>query len=173
MGKQAGRGFSLVELLTGISIISTLLAFAVPGMSAWQARQRIAAARAELHAALMLARSSALDTQQRVVLCPSVDGHSCNTSREWARGYLLFVDLNADRKRQAREPVLRVFDSHARVSIVSSVGRPQVVFYPEGGSPGSNLTLTICALGHAQPASTLVLSNSGRLRSGTGASCSV
>jgi type IV fimbrial biogenesis protein FimT len=170
--KHSTAGFTMVELLTCVALISTVTAFALPGMQSLLTRQQLSSARAELHTALMLARSEALDRGQRVALCPSSDAQRCNNSRQWASGYLLFVDLDDDRQRQPSEPILRVMDAHAQLRITSNVGRPVVIFHPNGSAAGFNTTLSLCALGNSQPAQTLVLSNSGRLRSGVGAACS-
>lgn len=169
--KHHATGFTMVELLTCVAVISTVTAFALPGFNRMLTHQQLSSARAELHTALMLARSEALDRGQRVALCPSTNGQSCNSSRQWSSGYLLFVDANDDRQRQPDEPLLRIMEAQEQLSITSNVGRPVVIFHENGSAAGFNTTLSLCARGTTEPAQTLVLSNSGRLRSGIGAAC--
>ena len=49
----------------------------------------------------------------------------------------------------------------------TTVGRTRLVFQPNGGNAGSNVTFTLCDGRGAAQATTLVLANDGRLRSGT------
>ncbi len=45
--------------------------------------------------------------------------------------------------------------------------RPRLVFQPNGGNAGSNVTFTLCDRRGAAKATTLVLANDGLLRAGT------
>ena len=49
----------------------------------------------------------------------------------------------------------------------STAGRTRLVFQPNGGNAGSNVTFTLCDGRGAATATTLVLANDGRLRAGT------
>jgi type IV fimbrial biogenesis protein FimT len=53
-----------------------------------------------------------------------------------------------------------------RVHLRSTTGRTRLVFQPNGGNAGSNVTFTLCDGRGPAKAVTLVLANSGRLRTG-------
>lgn len=169
---RACRGFSLIEMMSALAVVATLAAMAVPSLGGLLAGQRLRSAGLDLQSSLMLARSSALQLGQRVAVCPSADGRVCNNSRQWAGGWLMFVDENFDRQRQSSEVLLRVGDAQIRLLISSNVGRPVVVFHPDGTAAGFNATFSLCAEGAGAAGRTLILANSGRVRSGAAANCS-
>ena len=109
---------------------------------------------------------TAISRNQRAVLCPSSDGASCEAGTDWSTGWMLFVDEDGNRKPDASEEVLRVdlepTSRHLRV--VSTVGRQQLRYLPDGRSAGANLTISICnkagdVLGR------VIVNNMGRPRS--------
>ena len=57
--RRAGRGFTLVELLTVVSIVAVLAAVAAPSFGAMMASQRVHAATSALNESLWLARAEA------------------------------------------------------------------------------------------------------------------
>jgi type IV fimbrial biogenesis protein FimT len=52
------------------------------------------------------------------------------------------------------------------VAINSTSGRQELSFHPDGSSPGSNVTFTLCDVRGASHARAIVVSNSGRARKG-------
>ncbi|MDR2876642.1 MAG: GspH/FimT family pseudopilin [Chromatiales bacterium] len=67
------RGFTLIELMLVISLIAIVLTSSLPSFSALIDRQRLRAAGADVHAALLLARGEALrrDTTVAVSFAPA------------------------------------------------------------------------------------------------------
>ena len=53
------------------------------------------------------------------------------------------------------------------VRLRSTIGRTRLVFQPNGGSAGTNMTFTLCDGRGTSHATALVLNNTGRLRSAT------
>ena len=51
------------------------------------------------------------------------------------------------------------------VRLHGTVGRPRIVYQPNGGNAGANITFTLCNRRGSRDALALILSNSGRLRS--------
>ena len=164
-------GFTLVELLTTVTVVSTLTAVAIPGLSGLLQGQRERAGLQSLQAVLMQARGLAVQRGQRLGVCPSADGERCRMDREWAGGALVFVDHNQDRQRQANEPVVHDMQALDRLRIRSNAGRPVVVFHPDGSSTGFNATFHICNADTGVSRRSLILANSGRLRIGGAGSC--
>jgi len=161
---NANRGFTLVEALVTLTLVSTLLTAGVSTMSRLIASSRITSEINHLTAHLQLARSEAVKTGQRAVLCPSSDGSSCLGSQDWAQGYMVFVDADADRERDPGETIVHVHQIDSDVVKLNAGQRKTVTYQATGWAPGSNLTIAVCdAGGNAQPKAVIV-SMTGRPR---------
>jgi type IV fimbrial biogenesis protein FimT len=65
---KTNRGFSLIEIMVAIAIVSIALTFAVPDMIGWRTKQRFLAAANEVHDAIKVARTSAIKDNRTVVI---------------------------------------------------------------------------------------------------------
>ncbi|MGA7800126.1 MAG: GspH/FimT family pseudopilin, partial [Gammaproteobacteria bacterium] len=90
-----------------LGICAILLTQAVPSLQHFIQRNRLSAAVNRFSASLQYARSEAVRRGRRVVLCPSVDLHSCAASEQWGQGWIVFADSDGDRERSRGEPLLR------------------------------------------------------------------
>ncbi len=68
--RPAQRGFTLVEMLTVVTVLVLLLSLAVPGMGKLMAKQKVSAAATNLHLSLVRARSEAMKLNTAVTLSP-------------------------------------------------------------------------------------------------------
>ena len=158
------RGFSLIEIMTALGIAAVLLGVAVPNFSALIEKQGFNTAHNDLAAAFHFARSLAVTERQQTIVCPSTDAQSCNSPSVWDHGWIVFVDGNRNKQRDAGEPVRRAEQrEHEHIGIRTSGSRPLVLFRPNGGSGGTNMSLRLCNP-DGDPVSALVLNNNGRLR---------
>jgi type IV fimbrial biogenesis protein FimT len=101
------RGFSLLELMTVITVLGILLGLAVPSLSSAIRNNRIAAQNNEFVGALNYARSEAVRRSDTVSVCSSNNGTSCSTTINWGTGWISFVDLNADGVLNGTEVVMQ------------------------------------------------------------------
>ncbi|MET0231324.1 MAG: GspH/FimT family pseudopilin [Rhodanobacteraceae bacterium] len=162
------RGISLIETMLGLALIAIMLAAAAPAFGTLIARNEADVSRGTLVAALETARILAVSRSRHVVVCPSADQSYCGPTTEWQHGWIVFSDTNHDGARDADEPVLSVTQADtAGVAILSGAGRKRIDFRPDGSSPGSNATFTICDARGAGNAQSIVINNAGRLRAGT------
>lgn len=162
------RGITLIELLIALAILAITLSLAAPAFGALIEKTHVRTARSALAAALGTARISAVSRGLHVVVCPSRDQATCSGGIEWQAGWVVFADENRDRERQADEAVLSVGDAlPPGTAVVGSIGRPRVSYRPDGSATGTNLTLTFCERSGRVEASTLVVNNAGRVRSGS------
>jgi len=162
------RGITLIELMIALAILAVTLSLAAPAFGSLMEKTHVRNARSELSVALGTARIAAVSRTAHVVVCPSRDQHACSDGIEWQAGWIVFVDENRDRERQTDETVLSVGQARpAGTAIISSVGRPRAAYRPDGSATGSNLTLTFCERDGRVEASTLVINNAGRVRSGS------
>jgi len=164
-GRQTG--LTLPETLTVLTIVGILGSLGVT-LGAAIREGRLTAAASELQAALSLARSSAINRNRDVVVCPSRDNKHCESPDSlytwWQGGYLVFVDQDGDRQPDNDEPVLLSCAARDGVTLRSSRFRARVVYRPNGMATGTNLTFTLCPNGSSHGIRSIVISNTGRAR---------
>jgi len=90
------RGFSLLELIITLLIISLLVSLAMPNFMSRIQDDRLTSQINEFAAALYLTRSEAIKRGVRVTMCKSADGLVCTTVGGWEQGWLIFEDNNSN-----------------------------------------------------------------------------
>ncbi len=90
------RGFTLIELIVAIAVVGILVAVAVPSFASLVNGNRLTASVNELAAGIQSARMEAIRRNSRVVLCRSDNGSTCNAGAGSWKGWISFVDANAD-----------------------------------------------------------------------------
>ena len=91
------KGYTLLELLTVLAIVSILLAIGVPALNQLHQDNRQTAIINEFAGHLRMAREHAVRQHARVMLCTQKGGSShCSTTTHWENGWLLFEDQNTN-----------------------------------------------------------------------------
>jgi type IV fimbrial biogenesis protein FimT len=136
-------GFSLVEMLTTMSILAILLVVASPGLASLTTANTLSAAQSELAAAMMLARGEAMKrgTQVGLTAAAPVAG------TEFTGGWTIFVDSNGNGVYDVGETIVRQQPAyHGDVSIATAGGATTIVFNSRGFLvPSSLVTFTLCS----------------------------
>ena len=159
-------GFTLIEAMIVLAVGAILIGAAVPAWTGAVENARSSSVRSDLLATLTRAISHASTAGSEVVLCPG-DSGGCLSTTDWSGGWLAYADIDGDRQRSANETLLQAEPAlPGNVHLRSTVGRTRIVFQPNGSNAGSNVTFTLCDGRGASQATTLVLANDGRLRSG-------
>ena len=166
--RSRSSGVTLIELLIVLAIIAVLTTIATPALGHLKQAASSRSSRSALAVAVNQARISAALHRKQVVLCPSSDQSSCDHSIRWHHGWLVFLDDDHNNQRDGEETIVALEQAQDDgVAILSSIGRYRIRFQPDGTADGTNLTLTVCDRRGTDEARTLVLNNTGRLRSGT------
>jgi type IV fimbrial biogenesis protein FimT len=163
---RTALGFTLLEALIAMAVVAILACVAVPAWSSAREAAHNGSAQAALLESLLGAISHAALSGSDVVLCPGDTG-GCRPTTDWSHGWVAFADIDRDRIRGPSETLLKTMGAlGGKVHLRSTSGRTRLVFQPNGGNAGSNVTFTLCDGRGPDKAATLVLANDGRLRSG-------
>ena len=170
--KTVCRGYTLIELLITLGVVSVLLTGMAPAMSSMIQSTQVDAGVQMFTSSLMLARSEAVKRNTRVVMCKSAGGSACEPDADWEKGWIVFHDLNSNGVLDSGEHVLR------RVAAMSPSLRLQgnepvsqyVLYTPLGytkllSGAFQAGTFTICATaGSRVKAKQVVITSVGRVR---------
>jgi type IV fimbrial biogenesis protein FimT len=160
------RGFTLIEAVIALAVASILVGAAIPACMGAIDSAHASSTKAALLATLTRSISHAALAGSEVVLCPG-DSAGCRDTPDWSRGWIAYADIDGNRQRGANETLLQAEPALAgSVHLRTTTGRTRLVFQPNGGNAGSNVTFTLCDGRGATQATTLVLANDGRLRTG-------
>jgi len=159
-------GFTLVELMITVSIISILIGIAVPNYSSFICKLRVNNEISELNRLLLIARNTAINNRQTVTLCHLDESGKCDTN--WQQQLSVFTDINANKiyEPHLNEYILRV---KSKIKITDKlhygIGRTGVIYAPTGrlAGWGSNGTFRYCPLNHQNFNRGIRVATSGRL----------
>ncbi|MCW8904562.1 GspH/FimT family pseudopilin [Sedimenticola sp.] len=158
-------GLTLLELLITLAIGGITLSLAIPAMGALTGNNARSSSINTMISHIQLGRSEAITRARRTILCPSLDGQTCNDSIIWDQGYILVEDSNNNKTVDSDDTLLRVFQGLSdRITVHSTLLRKRILFNPLGMSPGYNLTLSFCDKQQVVEPKAVIVSNTGRPR---------
>ncbi len=108
------HGFTLIELMVTLAVAAILLTGVVPMFENVINDTRTTSRANAIVGGLGFARATSVYSGKNVVLCPSTDGQHCWRSMHWDRGWIAFLDRNANGVRDTADDLLRVCAGHAR-----------------------------------------------------------
>jgi type IV fimbrial biogenesis protein FimT len=86
---KIARGFSLIELLVTLSIVTAILVIGIPSFQASNQSVRILSEVSDLRSDLEYARTQAQTNGLAVLACPSTNGTTCLNQTAWAGGWII------------------------------------------------------------------------------------
>lgn len=101
------RGFTMVEMMITLVVLSILAGMAAPAMRDFIRRSQATANANTLLTTLATARSEAIRRSGRVTVCPSSDGTSCGGT--WKDGWIVFNDDFQPRQVDGQDAVVQSF----------------------------------------------------------------
>ena len=163
--ERKASGFTLIEAVVTVSVLSILLATGLPAFSALLEHLRATSTLSLLVSQMGHARMAAVKYRRPVILCPSTDGLRCDRGGDWSNGWMIFV-VRGDRGGPTTTTDLLQVELAPRsqhMSIRSGPGRPHLRYLPDGRSAGSNLSIEICSKSGLRQGA-VVVNNAGRPR---------
>lgn len=158
-------GFTLLDLVTAMTIFAILMGIVIPTLKNAVARAHAASTRSAITTTLFDALRHATVLGREIVVCPA-SASQCAGGTDWSLGWIAFIDADGNRLRSPDEQIVRRQEKlPAGVRLHGTVGRQRIVYQPNGGNGGSNVTFTLCDRRGPKHALALILSNGGRLRS--------
>lgn len=144
--KQRNSGYTMMELAMVMAIVAMLATIAIPSFKYVTSSNRIASEVNGLLGDVQFARSQAVKEGQSVTLCSSSDGASC-TSTNWQLGWIVFLDTNGDKIRQASEAIIRTqpafsgTDTFVATPVFYALTFNRMGYAPTGSAQAINITL--------------------------------
>lgn len=132
-------GFSLIETMIALAIVSILITTAIPSFSSIINQTRLSTTSYKLQHSLALARQSAISSGNKVHLCaldPN-DPNKCEESRKfnsnWSQGWMVFADVNDNNELDSHDNILSINNTPHTINIVFNQ-RGRLRFFPDGSA---------------------------------------
>ncbi len=134
-------GFTLLEALIALVILSIAVAIAVPSFTQLIAKKQVESSIIQIAQALNLARSEAVARNTPASACPRT-GNSCGG--DWSEGVLVFIDDNQNGAQDAGEVVVGNAEADfSRLTFtINNYGNS--VTYLADGSVNINGSIRVC-----------------------------
>lgn len=184
--KNKTQAFTLLEAMIIVALIGILTAWGLPQFQSVTTNSCLTAGNNNLVTAMQFARSAAIRSRSRVVVCTSADATSptptCGpATTPWTSGWIIFKDVNNDAVLNGTDELLRV-ESEATgcngntIELVDLSGAPTnivnfVSFAPPIGEPllpdlsNQTGTFKICSTDDSDKIRGVMLHVSGRISS--------
>lgn len=131
------RGFSLVELLVALSILSIISFIAIPSFNHLKQSYKANTTISQLANTLRIAKLTAINQGHNTIICPKPQEIKCST--DWSSDLVVFTDLNQNRQLDQNESSKTftaindisekiLFNGHQGMVRFSSSGFPQGTF---------------------------------------------
>jgi type IV fimbrial biogenesis protein FimT len=108
MSMKKSLGYSLIELMSMLAVVSILVTVGLPLMNVFFESNRMISNTNDLVAGLNIARSEAIKQQMRVTMCQSSNTTACSGTNQWEDGWIVFQDPNGNATVDAGERLLRL-----------------------------------------------------------------
>ena len=162
-GRRAS-GFTLIELVIVLAVVAIITAVGLPSLQGTLSGTHATVIGNRLLTDLARARSEAIMSRYPTVICPSRNNSTCSGASDWSNGWIVFVDRDGDDQRSDSEQLLSVVSESDLVGlhVATTAGRTRMRYLPDGGSGGTNLSLSVCD--GSRLARKVVINVSGRAR---------
>ncbi len=130
------NGFTVIELLVGITIVGILTAVALPSFNDFMTELRVNNEISELNRLILTARNNAVNSGNNVIICPL----SPKCSANWHNEISVFMDNNNDGDYDVADTIIKV-----KSAILSGdklqYAQNSLIYTPTGTLSGSDGSL--------------------------------
>ncbi|MEY2873761.1 MAG: hypothetical protein RLZZ373_1132 [Pseudomonadota bacterium] len=138
--RLAVRGFTLVELMVTVAVLGILAMVAMPGLTAFTARNRLSGLSSDFVSSLALARTEAARAGLPVLVLPADGGV---TGNEFAKGWNLYLDRNSNGSFDSGDTLIRTYG--ALPSTLKMQGTSPIQFTAIGYlTPAAAVNFVLC-----------------------------
>ena len=171
---KKNSGFTLLELIVTVAVVSITMAFAIPSMTSFTQNDRLTTNINTLVGHLGLARSEAIKRSQKVSICISSDSATC-TGTNWEEGWIVYIDADADDSFTENvvtgEVILRAQQALDGANTMTPTGIGTQVTYDNRGFVTGGGSFLLCDNRTGDFGKTLTITNTGRVRSEAKSTC--
>ncbi len=158
------RGFTLIDLIVTLSVVSILITIGLPSLSAQIQQTRVKTATFALQEAISLTRTQAVSSNKRATI---------RKQNEWENGWEIFIDKDNDGIRYGNESIVQQHEMLKGIRIIANKPVKNYVSYISTGesrnASGKNGgafqagTFTVCPTAKGKGFQ-LILARGGRVR---------
>ncbi len=159
------KGFSLIELMIVLSIISILSTLSIYGVKQLIEERQLSNAIASLASSLRIAQSNSRSSGFRTIVCPSENSLFCDPASNWSNGWITYSDIDESHTLNDHEPIIAVKrNSVDDIKLrFSAPGDPQKIIFYRNGRMWPNGSFVICHT-KRQEGVRIIMTQSGRIR---------
>ena len=166
---KRASGFTLIELMVTIAVLSILIVVAVPNFRTTIQNNRLVTQANDLLGTLLYARSQALTnsatTGGNITVCASSDGSSClSGATSWKNGWIVCQEPDTTTTDCSGATVLRVHPALSGENTLYGGGVGAAVSYSKSGFTTSNGYFGLCDSRGASYGRAIYLSATGEAR---------
>jgi len=146
MNMERENGFTLIEVLVTIVVVSILLAAGVPSFMEFIKNNRLSAQANSLVAAIQVTRNEAVKRGTGMVICAKdPDNVACSGDNNWTNGWIIFSDLDQEGDldgdgicataddHNTKDCVLRTINALQKNTLIGNPGsNGSIRFLPDG-----------------------------------------
>jgi len=168
---KSSSGFTILELLITVALVSIVMAIAVPSMQSFTQNDRMTTNINALIGHLAYARSEAVKRSQQVSICASNDAASC--SGGWSDGWIVYIDSDADNSFTAGEEIIKAQQALDGGNTLTATTIGSQVTYDNRGfvTAASVGSLQLCDSRSGSHGKTIRITTTGRVRLEVNTAC--
>ena len=168
---KKNSGFTLLELVITVALISIVMAIAIPSMTTFTQNDRLTTNINALIGHLAYARSEAVKRSQQVSICVSNDTTSC-TAGNWQDGWIVYIDADASNTFTAGEEVLRAQQALDGSNTLTTAIGSQIIYDYRGFVTAASVgNFLLCDARNGAFGKTIRISTTGRVRLVSDSTC--